>query len=169
MNKLYLVCGIPFSGKTTLAKEMEETLGYTRIDLDDIKFEIYGEDTLDKNLKKEDWDRIYQEMYKRIETLLRKGESLIHDTGNFTRHERSLIRKIAEKVGGVEVYTIFVDTPYEVAKERLMKNRRARKRFDISDEEFESAVEEMELPGKDENTIVYKYKTPIKTWIKETL
>ena len=169
MNKLYILCGIPFSGKTTLAKAIEKEMGYVRVDLDEVKFEMYSKDALDVDLKQEDWDRVYQEMYKRIESLLRQGKTVIHDTGNFTRHERTLVKQIAEKVGGVEIYTIFVDTPYEIARQRLLTNRRKGKRFDVSDKDFETTVREMETPGPDENTLVYKYNTPINEWIKENL
>ena len=169
MNKLYILCGIPFSGKTTLAKAIEKEMGYVRVDLDEVKFEMYSKDALDVDLKQEDWDRVYQEMYKRIESLLRQGKTVIHDTGNFTRHERTLVKQIAEKVGGVEIYTIFVDTPYEIARQRLLTNRRKGKRFDVSDKDFETTVREMETPGQDENTLVYKYNTPINEWIKENL
>lgn len=106
MAKLYLLCGIPFSGKTTLAKEIVRKLGYTRIDLDDIKFELHGTDVKDEELKQEDWDVIYQEMYKRIKTSLKEGQTVIHDTGNFTKYERGLVRKIADKLN-IPTITIF--------------------------------------------------------------
>ena len=75
MNKLYILCGIPFSGKTTLAKEIAKQKGFTRIDLDDVKFDLFGKYIQDKDLKQEDWDKIYQKnlaIYRRITG--KKGE-----------------------------------------------------------------------------------------------
>lgn len=38
MARLYLLCGIPFSGKTTLAKEIVRKLGYTILDTPGVYF-----------------------------------------------------------------------------------------------------------------------------------
>jgi predicted kinase len=112
-NKLYIFCGIPFSGKTTLAKELEKTLGYKRIDLDEVKFSFFGNEIRDANINQEGWDKIYQEMYKQIEESLKNGETVIHDTGNFTKHERELVKEIADKLG-IEAITVFLDIPKRV-------------------------------------------------------
>lgn len=166
LPKLYIFCGIPFSGKSTLAKELAKRKGYTRIDLDEVKFDLYGKDVADQELQKEDWDAVYQGMYKRIGEALQSGKTVVHDTGNFTKHERGLVRAIADRLG-LETVTIFVDTPEEVAKERLIANRTTSQRFNITDKEFKEAVAEMEVPGADENTIVYTANTPADAWIAE--
>jgi predicted kinase len=99
MVKLYILCGIPFSGKTTLANELVKRLSFTRIDLDEVKFDLFGKDITDEEIDQSGWDKIYQEMYKKIEEALQNGKTVIHDTGNFTKYERSLISDIAKKVG----------------------------------------------------------------------
>lgn len=165
-NKLYIFCGIPFSGKTTLAKVVEKTLQYKRIDLDEVKFGLFGRDIKDSEINQEGWDKVYQEMYKRIKESLAKGKTVIHDTGNFTRHERDLVRKIADKLGIVAI-TVFVDTPKEVVKDRLLQNRKTNHRFDVTDEDFESTIKEMEMPEKSEKHIVYRLNMPIDLWIRE--
>jgi predicted kinase len=42
MNKLYILCGIPFAGKSTLANEMVKQLGCKKVNLDVIKVEMFG-------------------------------------------------------------------------------------------------------------------------------
>jgi predicted kinase len=163
-NKLYILCGIPFSGKTTLSKELEKTLGFKRVDLDEVKFELFGSDVKDSGINQEGWDKIYQEMYKLIEESLVKGQTVLHDTGNFTKHERDLVKNIASKLG-IEAITIFVNTPVAVARERLLQNRRINHRFDVTDEDFESTVNEMEQPAESEKHIVYEFETPVDRWI----
>lgn len=165
MSKLYIFCGIPFSGKTTIARQIESRFGYKRIDLDEVKFELFGRGVKDSEIKQEGWDKVYQEMYKRIEVYLSKGETVIHDTGNFTRHERDLVRKIAEKLG-IKAITVFIDTPKEVARDRLLQNRKTNDRFDVLDEDFESTVNEMEPPLDSERNIVYKSGQPLDQWIQ---
>lgn len=40
MNKLYILCGLPFSGKTVLSKIIVNYLEFEHIDLDEVKFEF---------------------------------------------------------------------------------------------------------------------------------
>jgi predicted kinase len=159
---LIILCGIPFSGKTTLSKKLSSDLNFVVVDLDDIKFEMFGNEIKDEEIDQSNWDKIYQKMYQKVESLLGEGSGVIHDTGNFTIYERGLINKIAKKLN-VPFVTIMVDIPVNIAKERLIKNRELKQRFDISDESFHSAVAEMERPTLEENPIVYgqgvKYET----------
>jgi predicted kinase len=84
-NKLLILCGIPFAGKSTLADKLVSNYGFSRVDLDEIKFELFGKDIDDDQFTQSQWDRVYQQMYQQIESLLKKGKSVIHDTGNFTK------------------------------------------------------------------------------------
>lgn len=166
MTKLYILCGLPFSGKTLLAKKLADKLGFLRIDLDDIKFELLGEMVKDESVSPAEWDRVYQEMYKRIEEALSLGKTVVHDTGNFTKHERALVKDIGDRLG-LEVKTIYMDIPEEIAKQRWLNNKLTKDRFDISEKSFEEAVAEMEPPTEEENVIVYDGKTDIDEWIKQ--
>src|SRR3989344_1382013 len=165
-NKLYILCGIPFSGKTTLAKKLERKLGFKVIDLDEVKFDLFGKEIKDNDIKEDGLDKVYQEVYKRIETNLIRGKTVIHDTGNFTKSERDLVKMMADKLS-IKTVTIFVDTPKEVARERLLQNRKTTQRFDVTDEDFEGTTNEMELPSESEEHIVYKFGTPMEVWIKQ--
>ena len=121
-NTLYIFCGIPFAGKTTLARALAKSLGYSRIDLDEVKFSLFGEHIKDSAIDRKAWDRVYKAMYEQIKQCLSRGETVIHDAGNFTRHERGLVRAVANNLRK-DAITVFVDTPIEVAKERLIQNR----------------------------------------------
>ncbi len=165
---LLILCGTPFSGKSTLAKELVKRLGFERIDLDEVKFELFGKDIKDVQIQKEGWDRVYLEMYRQIEARLQDGKTVISDTGNFTKHERGLVRAIGEKYG-VEVITIFVDTPVSIAWNRLLENRKTKHRFDVADEDFTSSVAEMQPPTKPESHLVYGYADSIEQWIAENM
>lgn len=151
-NTLIILCGIPFSGKTTLAKFLESQNVGVRIDLDDIKFELLGSAVKDEEVTQEQWDTVYKKMYEIIETELHAGRTVIHDTGNFTKYEREQVKKIAKKLK-LETKIIFLDVPTAIALERLEENRKIRTRFNISDKSFEDAVEEMEKPELDENVL----------------
>ena len=166
MNRLYIFCGIPFSGKTFIAKQVACQFNFERIYLDDIKFELFGRDVTDAEIDQSGWDKIYQEIYKRIEIKLKEGKTVVYDTGNFTKHERGLVREIA-KSQGIESITVYFNTPIETAKKRLLENRQNHIRFDVTDEDFESGVAEMEPPDENEKHIVYTPDLSIDTWIIE--
>ncbi len=165
MATLYIFCGIPFSGKTVLTKELASRLGYTRIDLDEVKEELFGQDVADAEIDASGWDTVYAKMYGQIARALRNGQTVIHDTGNFTRFERAKVREIAEKLGAA-VLTVFVDTPAPVASRRLMANRQTPSRFDVTDEDFASSVEEMEPPDHSEPHIIFKDGENLSEWIQ---
>jgi predicted kinase len=164
MSKLYILCGIPFSGKSFLAREIAKKKGFSIVDLDDIKFELYGKQAKDNEIEQKDWDLVYQEMYKRIENLLKEDKTVINDTGNFTKKERELVKKIADKLN-IETVFIYIDTPKEVAYKRLLENRKLVNRFDVGDKDFESAANEMEPPKEDKNILTFHYNEDIDSWI----
>jgi predicted kinase len=157
-NKLIILCGIPFAGKSTLARKLVQQCGYTSIDLDEIKVGLYGKQVQDSDLRQADWDRVYHVMYNTIERELRRGETVIHDTGNFTRKERTYASKIAQALD-IPYTTVFVKTPVQVAHQRLRDNQITQSRFDVPEPAFRSAVAEMEPPTVDENPIVYDTTT----------
>ncbi|MFA7300816.1 MAG: ATP-binding protein [Candidatus Shapirobacteria bacterium] len=167
-NKLYILCGIPFSGKSTLAKKIVEKLGFTRIDLDEIKFEMFGKDITDSQINQSGWDKIYQEMYQRIRNKLLEGNTVIHDTGNFTKYERGLVKKIANEIG-VDSTTILVNISEEEAHKRLLENRETKSRFDVSDSDFQSTVKEMEKPDNSEKHLIFQWYENQDKWIDDNL
>lgn len=154
---LIILCGIPFSGKTTFATRLARDLDYQRIDLDEIKFELLGSLIKDEDILQSDWDIIYQKMYQMILEILNSGRGIIHDTGNFTIYERGIINQIAKNLN-IPFVTIFINTPILIAKNRMIKNRQSKERFDISDEAFESTIKEMEIPQKNENPLTFDNK-----------
>lgn len=165
MTKLYILCGIPFSGKTTFARKLVAAKHFTRIDFDDVLFELYGHDITSDKMQQKDWDIVYAEMYKRLRSSLSDGQTVIHDTGNFTKSERDVVRKIAEEMG-IEAITILVDVPVEIARQRLVRNRETKERFNIPDDEFESTLKEMERPTQDENHLVFPIDSDFEKWVE---
>lgn len=141
---------------------------WSRIDLDEVKFELFGDGVADEQIDQVGWDAIYQEMYQRIEASLRRGETVVHDTGNFTKAEREVVRAIGEKQG-IDVLTVFVNVPKETARQRLLENRRDKTRFDVPDWVFEATTDEMEAPDSNEPHISYTEHDSLDKWIERYL
>jgi len=163
---LFILCGIPFAGKTTLAKELARKFGWVRIDLDEVKFGLFGKGVDDEEINQPRWDKVYQEMYTRIRQNLQNGKVVVHDTGNFTKSERGAVREIAEKLN-LNTANIYVKTKKEKAWKRLLKNKKSQERFQVSKENFEAAVGEIEPPEKSENVLIFNNSIPINDWIEK--
>ena len=88
MNKLFIICGISFAGKSTLGEAIAKRFGYAQVDVDDMKFQLYGPAIKDEDLIHADWVRIYDETDKLIESYLQSGKTVIDASRNFRKKER---------------------------------------------------------------------------------
>ena len=167
-NKLYILCGLPFSGKTTLAKILVSKLNFTRIDLDEIKFSLFGNNITDDEIDQNGWDKVYLQIYQNIERELELGNTVVYDTGNFTKNERTLVKNIADKLA-IESITIFVSIPEDIAYQRLINNRVNPIRFNVTDEDFKNTIKELEVPDNSEKHLVFNYNEDINSWIDKNL
>jgi predicted kinase len=166
MNKLFIICGISFAGKSTLGEAIAKRFGYEQVDVDDMKFQLYGPAIKDEDLIHADWVRIYDETDKLIESYLQSGKTVIDASRNFRKKERQLARQIATKLK-VEIVTIFVDTPEDIARKRLLENRKKNSRLDVTEKDFEKILQVWEPPTVDETPFVFRYGDQIDSWISK--
>jgi len=164
MNKLFIICGLSFAGKSTLAEAMVESLGHEEVDVDNTKIALYGSDVQDDALTREEWDHIYEETDRQIIDLLHSGRNIIDASRNFTRTERDHIRSMADNLG-CQTVTIHVATSEAIARQRWQENRRTRSRRDVTDNDFEDIVRVMEPPMADEHPLLFHSGDDIANWI----
>ncbi len=160
--RLYILCGLPFAGKTTLALALVHRLGFTHIALDDINSER-GLGVSGEPISQADWARSYAEAHRRLEAPLASGQTVIYDATNFTRKERDRLRKIAARhnIAASVIYLNLADQ----ARRRWQDNRGSRTRYDVRDEDFAQVTANFELPTADENVITYDGILPLDEWI----
>ena len=168
MPTLYIVCGLPFAGKTTLAAAIRERIECIEVDVDEVKAKLYGADTPDEALSHEDWVRVYDETDHLTERLLRSGKNVLDASRNFRKAERDSARQIADRAGAAPI-TIFVDTPEAVSRQRLLSNRVTRSRHDVTDANFEEILQGWEAPGADEDPLVLRHGQELDRWIRTHL
>ncbi len=168
MSKLVIICGISFAGKSTLGEAIAQRFDYAQVDVDDMKFHLYGPESKDEELSRADWVRMYHETDKLIESYLQSGKTVIDASRNFTKDERQLARHIATQLKA-EVVTIFVDTPEGIARKRLLENRKKQARRDVTDTDFEEILHVWEPPTADENPLVFHNGDDIDTWIAKNI
>lgn len=101
--RLIILCGLPGSGKTTLARTMEARLGAVRLSADEWM------DAIDANV----WDenrrtRIEALQWVVAQRLLDLGMTVIIEWGTWSREERDALREGARAFGAaVELHYVF--------------------------------------------------------------
>jgi predicted kinase len=116
-SRLIIVCGLPGSGKTTLAKQLEERLHAVRLSADDWM------EALAINL----WDeqsraRIESLQWTVAQQLLRLRLVVIIEWGTWARSERDALRIRARELGAA-VELRYVKAPIDVLFERVQQRR----------------------------------------------
>jgi predicted kinase len=109
MATLLLMCGLPGSGKTTLAKRIERERDALRLTPDEWIARLYGQRLTPPAL---DWcrDPVEALQWELAERALRLGVNVILDFGFWSRAEREEFRARAAALGArSEVY--FLDVP----------------------------------------------------------
>ena len=117
MATLFLICGLPGSGKTTLAKQIERDHHALRLTPDEWIVRLFGSDLTPPTL---DWcrDPVEAIQWEVAERALILGIDVILDFGFWSRSEREEFRARARGVGArSEVH--FLDVSREVLSARL--------------------------------------------------
>lgn len=164
----YLIVGFPYSGKTTLAKELEKRLGFARVNIDELKFEKGYTDVGDDDVPDKVWDEIFDEADDLILKYLKKGKNVASEYAWIKRYWRDKARKVASD-SGFETKIIYLDIPVKEIEKRWKQNQRTKERFDWPENEFRGFLENFEKFHEDEDFIVYDQSKPIESWIRENL
>ena len=111
--KLLCLKGLPGSGKSTYAKELESK-GWARVNKDDIRKEFFPDYTF-----KDEKEVVYMEDAEIIAEL-REGNNVVVDDTNFAPKHQQRLEKIA-KEEDADFEVLFIDTPLE---ECIKRNRK---------------------------------------------
>ena len=115
---LFYMVGYPGSGKTTFASTFAFRNKVVHLHADRIGFELFRAPTF----KADERDVVMREMNRRAYDKLRAGKSVLFDAGANTARQREQLRHIARKAG-TEAVGIWIQTPPNIAFERLVKPR----------------------------------------------
>lgn len=150
MPSLHLLCGLPGSGKTTLAKELETELPAFRFCPDEWIHSVI-EDVSDIRERDRLRDPIEQLQWKSAQRLLSLGTSVILENGFWSRDERVGYLEIARTIG-VKVTLHYLQAELDVLWERIRKrNKLARTdSFFVSKEMLDSFLPLFTPPDREE-------------------
>ena len=116
-TRLVLICGLPASGKTSLARELAPKIPAIRLDKDEWTMQL-GLDIWDDELRV----RVERQLWGLTQELLALGQSVIWEWGHWALAERDEKRLGARALGvGVELHHL--DAPLEELIERAARRQ----------------------------------------------
>lgn len=160
---LIFLCGLPFAGKSTLARVLVARTGATYIALDAVNSER-GVGLNGSAITPAQWDASYAEVYRRLEEALLAGERVVYDETCFLRAQRDAIRAIAGRAEA-SAQLIWVTVPEAIARARWLANRQSGERYDVRDEDFAQVVTRFAAPTPDEKPLRYDGSIPAEEWL----
>ncbi|HET7559045.1 MAG TPA: ATP-binding protein [Limnochordia bacterium] len=145
---LFLICGLPGAGKTTLARRLERERPALRLTPDEWLMELYGDDRAKVDPAREAIEALQWGVALRALAL---GVDVVLDWGVWSRRERGALRAQAEAVGA-QVELCYLEVPRAELWARIAARNAARPAgtFHIDKAEFESWWDLFEPPATDE-------------------
>lgn len=152
MPTLTLLCGLPGSGKTTYARQLE-TAGAVRFSADDWMVPLFGQhlprevfDARLRAVKALQWDLTCH--------LLGKGLDVVLDYGFWTRADRDEYRAKAEALGAL-CTLVYFDVPLPERRQRIRQRNSALPSgtYELDDAALDLFASRFEPPHADEHAV----------------
>ncbi len=138
-----MLCGLPASGKTTLAIEIADAYGAVRLNPDEWELAL-GIDPFDEEFQR----RLEAAFTGLTERLLALGTSVVLEWGFWARSERDEKRDLGRSLGAA-VELRFLDVPYDELLRRVV-DRHADGGLAITESHMEQYRANFEPPTADE-------------------
>jgi predicted kinase len=157
---LYLTCGLPGSGKTTLARGLEQEVPALRLTADDWLHELYPDITTSEAEAGPFRSRVERLQWMTAVRALELGCNVVLDWGVWAREERDLYRAGAREVGA-RVVLCLLDPPVDELWNRLSRRNADRPFgvFEITNAELLRWSELFQRPTADELALYDPWET----------
>jgi predicted kinase len=134
--RLFVTCGLPGSGKTTLAKQLEAEHNAVRFSPDEWMTDLWDQDLR---------ALIEAQMWETAQRILALGANVVIDFGSWAREERDVLREGARRLGAsVELH--YLDVPLD----ELVRRVEVRAREGITRAHLEEWRDVIEIPTEAE-------------------
>lgn len=111
---LFMLCGLPGTGKSTVAKALAQRLAAAVIESDAVRALLFPSATFSAAESGE----VFAVVHAVMERLLLKGVPVIMDATNVREQHREPVYRIAERAGA-RLYVVLVDAAPETVRERM--------------------------------------------------
>ena len=149
--KVYMMMGIPASGKSSKSKEFAEKENLQILSNDEVRIELFG--NCDNCFSDYENRLVYKTVTERMEYNLQNRISFIHDATNVTKRSRKRLLDLCKKYD-VEVIGVMMLTHFE----NCIKNNKNRDRK-VPEETIYSMAQKCEYPlGSEGFSGLYKIK-----------
>ena len=160
---LIIMCGLAFSGKTTVARRIAAALDAVLISLDDINDErgLVGGDG---SMTDEDWLETHALARQQTASFLAQNHTVVLDDTFSHKLLRDEARALAQ-TNNADFSLIFVETPQETIEARRAQNATTQARRSISDAVFRDHVARFQWPLDEEQPCVIQSDAELTGWL----
>ena len=165
MSTLFIMSGLPFSGKSTLSKEISQHLGIKRISFDEVWVNtpnIPGDNDIEK------WQYISRKCEDLVVTELLNNRGVVYDNLGDRFEHRQRMRQLAIN-NHADFKLIYINISKEEVIKRRAQNILSTARHQVSDFDFNNALNSFEIPTPSENPIIFTPDQNVEEWIKTNL
>ena len=162
MPTLYLLCGMPFSGKTTLGKTISRQIDSAYMSLDEIN-ELRGLRGGD-GIPVAEWEKTHSIAMSQMQTIMPTFQDIVLDDTNCFRWLRDRFRQLAAE-HNYRTTVVFVDVPMSEIWQRMLNNKDTPTRHTVKPEIVKEITKTFEPPEENENVLKYAGKQPINEWL----
>lgn len=149
---LFILCGLPYAGKSFIAKELQKHTDIACVSIDKI-FQEHGFNW-NANLlpNTEEWQNIFNQSYIETGETLSEGKNVLYDSTNHTSASRDELRKVSTSVDGTS-YVIYIQASIETVLKRWEENQKNPTRPVVSRELVQTTIDMFEEPTESENVL----------------
>ncbi len=117
--KLYLLLGLPGSGKTTAAEVISKLTGAVHLSSDSFRLSLFES----PNFTQEEHDSLYKMLDYMSELLLKNGSSVVYDA-NLNRYQHRLEKYKLARRAGAKTELVWLVVAQDTARQRRMETQR---------------------------------------------
>lgn len=147
MPTLVILCGLPFSGKSFLAKQLHQATGATVVSADEIwrQRDAAGEETTG--------EAALLAAEARVVDLLAAGYDVVYDTLHNSHGWRDRSQRLAA-TANAQAVVVYLATPIDVIRQRRAATAASGDRHNVDSAVLGREMTLLEPPGSNENAVV---------------
>jgi len=151
---VHAVCGLPASGKTTLARRLEREHEAVRFSADEWVLDLYGPEVAVESFVRYR-HRVWETIWSVARRLLALGIDVVLDFSFYHRADRDRFRERAVEAGA-DFRMYYLECPEATCRARLRERNAALSAhtFRIRDDDFDVLWASFEVPTRDEELVV---------------